>query len=38
VARSRARVWLIIFLVPILIVLGGIGYLAWRQSVAAVRV
>ncbi len=37
-ARSRARVWLIVFLVPILIVLGGIGYLAWRQSVAAVRV
>ncbi len=25
-------------MVPILIVLGGIGYLAWRQSVAAVRV
>jgi murein DD-endopeptidase MepM/ murein hydrolase activator NlpD len=38
VARSRARVWLILFLVPILVVLGGIGYLAWRQSVRAVRV
>ena len=32
------RVWLIIFIVPILIVLGAIGYLAWRQSVSAVRV
>jgi murein DD-endopeptidase MepM/ murein hydrolase activator NlpD len=31
-------VWLIVLLVPILIVLGGIGYLAWRQSVSAVRV
>jgi murein DD-endopeptidase MepM/ murein hydrolase activator NlpD len=38
VARSRARVWLIIFLVPIVLVLAGIGYLAWRQSVPAVRV
>jgi murein DD-endopeptidase MepM/ murein hydrolase activator NlpD len=38
VARSGARVWLIILAVPILIVLGGIGYLAWRQSVAGVRV
>jgi murein DD-endopeptidase MepM/ murein hydrolase activator NlpD len=37
VARSGLRVWLIIFLVPILIVLAGIGYLAWRQSVPAVR-
>ncbi|HSB41432.1 MAG TPA: M23 family metallopeptidase [Methylomirabilota bacterium] len=37
-ARSGARVWLIILAVPILIVLGGIGYLAWRQSVAGVRV
>jgi len=31
-------VWLIIFVVPILLVLGAIGYLAWRQSVPAVRV
>src|SRR5216683_3810716 len=38
VARSRVRIWLIIFFVPILLMLGGIGYLAWRQSVAAVRV
>ncbi len=38
VARSRVRIWLIIFFVPILAVLGGIGYLAWRQSVAPVRV
>jgi murein DD-endopeptidase MepM/ murein hydrolase activator NlpD len=38
VARSGARVWLIILAVPILIVLGGIGYLAWRQSVPGVRV
>src|ERR1041384_7030708 len=38
VARSRVRIWLVIFFVPILLVLGGIGYLAWRQSVAAVRV
>jgi len=38
VARSRLRVWLIIFFVPILLVLGAIGYLAWRQSVPAVRV
>ena len=37
-ARSRVRVWLIIFFVPILLVLAGIGYLAWRQSVPAVRV
>ena len=37
-ARSGARVWLIILAVPILIVLGGIGYLAWRQSVPGVRV
>ena len=37
-ARSRVRIWLVIFFVPILLVLGGIGYLAWRQSVAAVRV
>ncbi len=37
-ARSRLRVWLIIFFVPILLVLGAIGYLAWRQSVPAVRV
>ena len=37
-ARSRVRIWLIIFFVPILLVLGGIGYLAWRQSVPAVRV
>jgi uncharacterized protein (DUF58 family) len=38
VARSRIRVWLIIFFIPILLVLGGLGYLAWRQSVPAVRV
>jgi murein DD-endopeptidase MepM/ murein hydrolase activator NlpD len=38
VARSGARVWLILLAVPVLIVLGGIGYLAWRQSVAGVRV
>jgi len=38
VPRSRVRVGLIVFLVPLLIVLGGIGYLAWRQSVAGVRV
>jgi murein DD-endopeptidase MepM/ murein hydrolase activator NlpD len=38
VARSGARVWLILFSVPILVVLGALGYLAWRQSVAAVRV
>jgi murein DD-endopeptidase MepM/ murein hydrolase activator NlpD len=38
VARSGARVWLIIFSVPILVVLGALGYLAWRQSVPAVRV
>jgi hypothetical protein len=31
-------VWLIVLLVPILVVLAGIGYLAWRQSVPAVRV
>jgi murein DD-endopeptidase MepM/ murein hydrolase activator NlpD len=31
-------VWLIVLAVPILIVLGGVGYLAWRQSVAGVRV
>jgi murein DD-endopeptidase MepM/ murein hydrolase activator NlpD len=37
VARSSARVWLIIFIVPIVLVLGVIGYLAWRQSVPAVR-
>ena len=37
-ARSGARVWLIIFVVPIILVLGAIGYLAWRQSVPAVRV
>ncbi len=37
-ARSRVRIWLIIFFVPILVVLGGLGYLAWRQSVPAVRV
>ena len=30
--------WLIIFAVPILLVLGAIAYLAWRQSVPAVRV
>ena len=36
-ARSGARVWLILLAVPVLIVLGGIGYLAWRQSVAGVR-
>src|SRR4029453_5333280 len=38
VARSRIRVWLIIFFIPILLVLGGLGYLAWRQSVPAGRV
>ena len=38
VARSSARVWLVIFVVPIILVLGAIGYLAWRQSVPAVRV
>jgi murein DD-endopeptidase MepM/ murein hydrolase activator NlpD len=38
VARSGARVWFVIFLVPVLLVLGGIGFLAWRQSVPAVRV
>jgi murein DD-endopeptidase MepM/ murein hydrolase activator NlpD len=32
------RVWLILFTVPILVVLAGLGYLAWRQSVPAVRV
>ncbi len=37
-ARSRIRVWLIIFFIPIVAVLGGLGYLAWRQSVPAVRV
>ena len=36
--RSRVRVGLIVFLVPLVIVLAGIGYLAWRQSVPAVRV
>lgn len=35
--RSRARVWLILFGVPILLMLGAIGYLAWRQSVPPVR-
>jgi len=38
VARSRLRVWLIIFAVPVLLVLGALGYLAWRQSVPPVRV
>ena len=37
-ARSRARIWLILFLIPALVVVGGVGYLAWRQSVPAVRV
>jgi murein DD-endopeptidase MepM/ murein hydrolase activator NlpD len=32
------RVWLILFTVPILVVLASLGYLAWRQSVPAVRV
>ena len=37
-ARSGLRIWLIIFIVPVLLVLAGVGYLAWRQSVPAVRV
>jgi murein DD-endopeptidase MepM/ murein hydrolase activator NlpD len=37
VARSNVRVWSVVVGVPILLVLGAIGYLAWRQSVPAVR-
>jgi murein DD-endopeptidase MepM/ murein hydrolase activator NlpD len=37
VARSNVRVWLVLLGIPILLVLGAVGYLAWRQSVPAVR-
>ncbi|HTG13041.1 MAG TPA: hypothetical protein VK746_19765, partial [Candidatus Eisenbacteria bacterium] len=36
-ARSNVRVWLVLLGIPILLVLGAVGYLAWRQSVSAVR-
>ena len=35
-ARSNVRVWLVFLGIPILLVLGALGYLAWRQSVPAV--
>ena len=36
-ARSNVRVWFVLLGIPILLVLGAIGYLAWRQSMPAVR-
>jgi murein DD-endopeptidase MepM/ murein hydrolase activator NlpD len=37
VARVRFSSWLLVALVPAVIVLGGLAYLAWRQSVPGVR-
>jgi murein DD-endopeptidase MepM/ murein hydrolase activator NlpD len=37
VARSAFRFWFTIIVVPTLLVVGALGYLAWRQSVSGVR-
>jgi murein DD-endopeptidase MepM/ murein hydrolase activator NlpD len=36
--RSRARVWLVLFVVLLVAVVGGVSYLGWRQSAGRVRV
>ena len=36
-ARSTFRFWFTIIVVPSLLVVGALGYLAWRQSVPGVR-
>ena len=36
-ARSRFRFWFTIIVVPSLLVVGALGYLAWRQSVPGIR-
>lgn len=35
--RSAFRFWFTIIVIPSLFVVGGLGYLAWRQSVSGVR-
>jgi len=37
VARSTFRFWFTIIVVPSLLVVGALGYLAWRQSVPGIR-
>src|SRR5215468_4505769 len=37
VARSAFRFWFTIIVIPTLLVVGALGYLAWRQSVSGVR-
>jgi murein DD-endopeptidase MepM/ murein hydrolase activator NlpD len=37
VPRSRFRFWFTIIVVPSLLVVGALGYLAWRQAVPGVR-
>ncbi|HTY80475.1 MAG TPA: peptidoglycan DD-metalloendopeptidase family protein [Candidatus Bathyarchaeia archaeon] len=36
-ARSAFRFWFTIIVIPTLLVVGALGYLAWRQSVSGVR-
>jgi murein DD-endopeptidase MepM/ murein hydrolase activator NlpD len=36
--RSRIKGWLLVVLALLLVVVGGVSYLGWRQSVPAVRV
>jgi len=37
VARSTFRFWFTIIVVPSILVVGALGYLAWRQSVPGIR-
>src|SRR5262249_39445586 len=37
VAGSAFRFWFTIIVIPTLLVVGALGYLAWRQSVSGVR-
>jgi murein DD-endopeptidase MepM/ murein hydrolase activator NlpD len=37
VPRSAFRFWFTIIVIPSLFVIGGLGYLAWRQNVSGVR-
>jgi murein DD-endopeptidase MepM/ murein hydrolase activator NlpD len=37
VARSAFRFWFTIIVIPSFLVIGALGYLAWRQSVSGVR-
>jgi len=37
VARSRVKLWIVAFLLPALLVVGAVSYLAWRQRVPGVH-